>query len=369
MKVLFMTNVPSPYRVDFFNELGKYVDLTVVFEKGTSDERDDSWKKYRFDNFKGIVLKGISINTDTALCCSVISYLKKGLYDYVFCSNISSPTGMIAMQYMKLRGIPFIIESDGGFAKNGKGLKEWIKKYFISKASMWLSTSDELDNYFLTYGAKKEKIYRYPFTSVKDKEVMSFPLSLEEKRKIKEALGISEEKMILAVGQFIPRKGFDILLNSASQLDDSMGVYFVGGQVTEEYQELVEKNNLRNIHFEGFKVKDELKKYFMAADLFVLPTREDIWGLVINEAMAYGLPVITTNRCIAGLEMVVNKKNGYLVDVEDVQGLADAIKMILKQMDLQLLGENAIKMAEKYTIEKMVQAHMEVFENSSKKFT
>ena len=49
MKVLFMTNVPSPYRVDFFNELGKLCDLTVYFEKKSSDERNDIWKEYRLE--------------------------------------------------------------------------------------------------------------------------------------------------------------------------------------------------------------------------------------------------------------------------------------------------------------------------------
>ena len=60
------------------------------------------------------------------------------------------------------------------------------------------------------------------------------------------------------------------------------------------------ENDLTNVHFVGFKTKEQLEDYYRAADLFVLPTREDIWGLVVAEAMAYGLGVITTNRCNAG---------------------------------------------------------------------
>ena len=56
MKILVLTNIPSPYRVDFFNEWGKYCDLTVAFEKEASDERDNSWKKYQFTHFKGVLL-------------------------------------------------------------------------------------------------------------------------------------------------------------------------------------------------------------------------------------------------------------------------------------------------------------------------
>ena len=72
MRILFITNVPSPYRVDFFNELGKSCELTVLFEKSFSAERDDSWKQQNFINFNGIILKGKSIGTDKALCFDII---------------------------------------------------------------------------------------------------------------------------------------------------------------------------------------------------------------------------------------------------------------------------------------------------------
>ena len=58
MKVLFLSYIPSPYRVAFFNELGKQCELTVVFEKAVNAIRDDSWKDFSFDNFRGIILKG-----------------------------------------------------------------------------------------------------------------------------------------------------------------------------------------------------------------------------------------------------------------------------------------------------------------------
>lgn len=59
-----------------------------------------------------------------------------------------------------------------------------------------------------------------------------------------------------------------------------------------------------NIVFVEFKTKEDLIDYYRAADLFVLPTREDIWGLVVNEAMAAGTPVITTTNCGAGMEIL-----------------------------------------------------------------
>ena len=75
MKVLFLLNIPSPNRVDFFNEFGKLCELTVLFETEASTERDESWKNYQFKNFQGIILPGKRMSLDTAFCPFVIKYL------------------------------------------------------------------------------------------------------------------------------------------------------------------------------------------------------------------------------------------------------------------------------------------------------
>ena len=360
MKLLFMTNVPSPYRVDFFNELGKNCDLTVTFEKKTSDERDKSWLNYKFDHFKGVFLKGKSLNTDTAICFGIKKIIKEGNFDKIICANFSSPTGMIAIRYMRKHHISYYLESDGGFAKSGKGIKEKIKAYFIRGAQGYLSTGEEHDKYYLAYGAKKEKIYRYPFTSLRESDILSALPIKEEKRKLREELGLKEEKIILSVGQFISRKGFDLLIKAAADLSTKVGIYFIGGEPTEEYLALCKSLRLNNIHFVGFRSKEELQKYYQAADLFVFPTREDIWGLVVNEAMANGLGVITTNKCNAGLELIKNGENGYIVPVENVEQLSEKIEVSLEK--LEQFASESLKIIKKYTIENMAQRHMEILQ-------
>lgn len=367
MRVLFLTNVPSPYRVDFFNMLGKYCDLTVLFEKSTSDERDDSWKQYSFENFKGIVLNGVKISTDTSLCLSVKNYLKDKTYDIIICSDFTTPTGMYAVRYMKKHKIPYILESDGGFAKNGAGFKEKIKGYFIKGADCYLSTSKTHDEYYKTYGADSEKIVRYPFSSIKEKDIQTHVVTKEQKKELREKLQIAEEKVVISIGQFIHRKGFDILLESAKNLDDSTGIYIIGGKPTDEYYALVKNLGLSNVHFVGFKKPKELSQYYKAADLFVLPTREDIWGLVINEAIAYGLPVVTTDRCLAGVEIISDGENGYVVPVEDSENLYKAIDKILSDEVLAgKISENNLKKAHMYTLETMVDSHVALFEQLEK---
>ena len=115
--------------------------------------------------------------------------------------------------------------------------------------------------------------------------------------------------------------------------------------------------NLINIHFVDFMPKKDLANYYKAADIFVLPTREDIWGLVVNEAMSYGLPVVTTNKCVAGSEMIVNGENGYIVPVEN----SDALKAaMISSFDIS--AENVLRTAKNYSIEEMVQCHITAFE-------
>lgn len=356
-----MVNVPAPYMVNYFNELGKHCELTVIFEKTTSTERDKSWNEYNFINFKGIILKGISTATDMAFCPQIVKYLKKNAYDFIISSAMATPTGIIAIEYMKLRGIPYYLESEGGFAKDGKGLKEKIKKIVMSGATGYFSTTPIGDEYFLTYGADKNKIYKYPFTSLYEKDILPNPVSDFEKVYLRKKLGIKEDKMIVSVGQFIFRKGFDVLIKSASKLDKNIGVYIIGGKPNSEYIDLRKKSKADNVHFEGFKNKQQLSEYYKAADLFVFPTREDIWGLVINEAMAHGLPIITTNRCIAGVELV-NADNGYIVSVDSEKELTDSIKKIIfDKHKLYKMGEKSLKKIKGYTFENMAKVHMDFF--------
>lgn len=404
MKVVFLTNLPSPYRVDFFNELGKNVDLTVCFEDcGESNrERDKRWYGTDYDNFHAVFLKKITF-AGRSICKDVLKYLDSEA-KIVVC-NYHTPTGMLAILYMKSKGIPFYLEADGAFPKEGTGIREQVKRFLISSASGWFSTAEVCDQYYLTYGAKKERIVRYPFSSIRKEQLDSlmqasggddvrqqsqqksmelqqqicqqsqqkFQQSQQQncqqsrhwtRQQFRQQLGMTEQQVVLCVGQFIHRKGIDLLLRVAKYLPERIGVYIIGGTDSTKRQKEVYETHFpqKNIHFLDFCVEEELARYYQAADLFVLPTREDIWGLVINEAMAYGLPVITTNRCIAGLELVEDGKDGYIIPTEDAKALYGKMKYLLKYPDeMHRMGQHAQEKMTGYTIETMAQAHVEEF--------
>jgi len=361
VKLLFLTNVPSPYRVEFFNELGKHCNLTVLYEKQRSEERHEMWMAQAQTNYQSVYLRGISTGADTAFCPNVLQYLKKNIYDHIIVCSISTPTGILALEYLKLMRIPYALEGDGGFAKNGIGPREWYKKHLIKGAQFYFSTSGKHDEYYLQYGAEPRHIVRYPFTSLTEEDILKKPVTPEAKRQIRNRLNIKEEKCVLSVGQFIYRKGYDVLLQACSAMARDIGFYIIGGEPTCEYLEYIKMHSLDNIHFIGFKTKDELKEYYKAADLFVLPTREDIWGLVINEAMANGLPVVSTDKCIAALELVEDGINGYIIPVENAAALVNRMINILRDCEIRIqMAENNLRKAQSYTFEKMAQCHFEV---------
>lgn len=363
MKILYLTNIPSPYRVDYFNELGKRCELTVIFEKATSTERDNSWKKYSFNTFSGIILNGISLRADAAFCPQIINYLRKDIYDFIIITNMSSLTGLLAIAWLKLFKIPYCIEGDGAFAVKKSGLKTALKAWAISSAKMCFSTSVEHDKYYFLHGTKKENIIRYPFTSVYEKAILDTPLNSAEKEKIRKEMGITEKVVLLSVGSYIHRKGFDILIRAMANISQEIGVYLIGGSPTDEYLRLQEKYGLKNLHFLPFQRDGQLNKFYDAADFFLHPTREDIWGLVINEAMAHALPVVTTDRCIAGMELVKDAYNGYIVEHDNALALTECLeKMLNEKEQWYKYSENALKTACEYTIEQMVKIHVDTFE-------
>lgn len=359
-KLLFVSNTPAPYRIEFFKELSKYVDLTVAFEKRKSSERHESWNRFNYNNYKTLFLSGIKVSTDKAISPSIIKVLKKNKDKKIIIGNPLTPTGIIGIIYMKIKKYPYAIEIDGGFSKKIKFIKRIWKTLIIKGAEEYYSTSEEGDKYLLDYGAKKDKIIRYPFTSIKETDILTDKLSETEKERIKMELGITEKKVVLSVGRFIYSKGYDVLIKASKDLGEDVGVYIVGGKPTQEYLRLKEDYSVKNVHFVDFKLKDELKKYYMCADIFVLPTRSDVWGLVINEAMACGLPVVTTDKCIAGLELIENGINGYVVRTDGVNELKDAIKKIINDENLlEDMRKNNLGKIRTYTIENMALSHIE----------
>lgn len=359
MKVLFISNIPSPYRVEFFNELGKYIDLTVVFEAKKAEKIKFDWKD-DYSNFKAIFLSESNIQ-EKKINFSILKYIKKNAYDYIFATNYSYRTELIAYLKMVFLKIPFVLEIDGGIIKKDENwILKKIKTFLLTKPINYFSPSESSDRFLMYYGAEKEKIIRYNFSSFWEKNILNQPLTINEKNDLKKELGLNNKPLILCVSQIIYRKGIDILVDALNILSEDYQCIIIGEQPDDLFASKIKKEKNKKISLYSFKNTKELEKYYQAADIFVLPTRFDIWGLVINEALAKGLPIITTKGCVAGCELIKNGYNGYIVETENMLELKENIKILLEDIVLrETMGKNALKSISKNTLDNMVNKHLE----------
>lgn len=365
-RVLYLTSIASPYRVRFFDELSKYCDVTVLYYDRSDEQKDRSadWFTSGSGAHRGVQLRQrVATIAGESLCLDVISWLKQK-FDVVVIHGYSSTTAMLAIAWLKLHKIPFWLEVDGGLIREESAKKYRFKKMLVGSADRWLSSGDATTDFLVHYGAVRERCVKYPFSSLEERDILPEPVSREEKMELRRELRMQCDKMVLSIGQFIPRKGFDILLKAAAKLKAKADIFIVGGEPTAEYLKMCEDLGLTNIHFVGFMKKEKLADVYRAADLFVLSTREDIWGLVINEAMACALPVITTDRCVAGLELVEEGVSGYIVPVEDAAALAEKMDAVLSG-SMEAMGAAALERIRPYTIENMARGHAKVFQDRS----
>lgn len=349
----FVTQNLAPFRMDWMGELQQSFNVNV-FHNGEYDKRiNPLYISNQYSNLNIINIKrkwGYSFHK-----------IFKNSYDILLLDGYGFLSQMILIILLKIMRKGYGLSVDGGIIKKESLLKHHIKSYFIKGAAFYLSTSEYTDDFLKHYGVAEERIYRHYFSSVFSTDIVRYEEALN-KKEIRQELNLKDEFTLIAVGQFIPRKGFDVLLKAVRETDISMQVLVIGGNATEEYTQLAEQCKKAQIFFIPFVKKERLKEYYLASDIFVLPTREDVWGLVVGEAMAAGLPVITTDKCIAGLSIVEKAKNGMIVPADDVKELAKAICILRKSKALrEKMTTLSIEGIKRYAIDIAVEQDKKVF--------
>ena len=363
-KVLFITNIPAPYRIDFFNALGRLVDLTVIFEAKTTPKTTFNYNLDSISQFRAIFLSDGDIQ-EKRFNWNILPLIRRGAYDHVVVTSYGYATEALAILTLKARGIPYEMELDGGIPRNDNPIAHALKAFLIRGAVRYWSTGSRTDRFYESFGVPAERIQRYPFSSISEREIVSRPPDEQERAAAKQRLGIRAERLVLSVGQTIHRKGYDLLIRAASLLPEGVQVVIVGGSPREEWSALMRELNVQNLSFVEFASKETVNDYYTAADVFVLPTREDVWGLVINEAMARGVPVITTDGCVAGCEMIQEGESGYLIPCETYEPLAERITKLLENDAVrECIALAGLDRVRGYTVEAMARTHAAIFEQT-----
>ena len=343
LKVLWLTNIPSPYRVDFFNEFGKYCDLTVLFEKRASAERNKSWQNYKIINFKAVFLKGISVGVAESICLGIIKYLNKKKYDKFFVTNYSDISGILAIAVMKIRRISYIIEGDGAFEGSGDGIKEKLKKWIISDAELCFSTSEEHDKYYKRYGANN--IIRYPFTSVKEEDLLStLQVTNKDRILLRNSMKISERTSILFFGDFLRHDLFEKNCEMIEKLINIMSnqpeVLLIGEEFYIGYIQW--ENERDNIHLIINETEDNLAKYYIVADGLIILNNCNYMTNIIGRAMFFGMSVIVSAKCIDEVKLRCGNFISYVFELERILNQSDFAKIIKENKDRSIKPERQI---------------------------
>lgn len=166
-----------------------------------------------------------------------------------------------------------------------------------------------------------------------------------------------DNKTLIAVGRMSPEKGFSDLIDVIKEIDDKEIVLnlFGDGQELESLKNKVKKLNLeKQINFHGFKTQDFIKRYMQNSSLYVMTSFEESFGLVLIEAMSYGVPCIAFDSA-QGAKYVINEKNGYFIKKRNKKEMADTIKKYLKLSSKDKLeyGNNARNTSKLYTFDKI----------------
>lgn len=373
-KVVILTEIISPYRIPPFNYLSKEVDidLEIFFLAETESRRNWDVPKDKIE-FSYRVLHGLQIGkayqqAPVFLNPGVIYQLWLQKPDVIICGGWHHYTYWLALAYARITKTRFLIWSESTLKdeRASSQIKDKLKRWIVNQASGYIVPGKAQKDYLTYFGASQEKIW-IACNAVDTIFTLSAESKSEQQQVWKQKLNLGG-CVILFVGRLIDEKGIPELLQAFTLLSqDNVTLAIVGsGASLEKYQNYCQQKKLENIIFTGFKSEDELVKYYAAADIFVFPTRSDPWGLVLNEAMAAGLPIVCSTAAGAADDLIKQEINGLIVPSCDVTSLAKALQRLIIDENLRKqMGIQSRVIINDYTPETMAQGFKEAILRAS----
>lgn len=352
MRVLYLTNMHNPYRDVFFEQLGEKCDLTVLFEQRSDAHRDASWfHDTEASSYKEIYLPE---NERGPLSQTMMKTIREG-WSLIVVGCYNSPRQVAAISRMRREHLPYVVNSDGMIFDSGNLLKRTARRHVLRGANGYLIAGETC-----VASLRKEV--------GQDALVASYPFSSLTRNRISELVAVDTErdaKRILIVGQYEDYKGLDVALDAAAKLPGDLHWVLVGaGRKARDLGTLVSEKGLSNVEIVPFLKPNELVKEYQRAGLFVLPSRQECWGLVINEAAACGCPIVSTWGSGAAQELISCEYPQFLAEPGSAGSLVAVISSFLKLPIAEKESYSGFlrQRSKKYTIESMVDAHMALIE-------
>jgi glycosyltransferase involved in cell wall biosynthesis len=352
-RIILITNIPNPYRIPLFNELNRQLEKKQIKLKIIFGAKGYKRRKFILNindcKFEYRILNSLKINFGNSektffTYKGLLKTLRQEQPDKIIIIGFSFGTLKLWIRSFWNK-TPIIIWSGSIITKGRKDsfLRRIYRKILIRRAYGFIAYGTKAKEYLINLGADPEKI----FIAINTVDTSFFFEKTLKKRK--ELKNIFKNKHLTFIGYLVPRKGVKQILKIISLLKQQKKDFILeiigDGSDREKLEEYTKKNNISEfVSFLGFKQKEELPEYLARSDCFLFQTNFDIWGLVLNEAMAAGVPCISSIHAGATHDLIIEGETGFAMDFSKTEKIVERVNWILDHPDkARIIGENASK--------------------------
>jgi len=350
-KVALVHNIIAPYRVPLFEALARHpaIDLQVYYCAKTHKNR--RWDVLESNAYSYTVLPGIALEVAGIayhINPSILTRLATNRYDCIILGGSADFTTQFSFFISNALKLPVILWSEM-FERGEGSLAKFVApltRFFIRNADALIVPGSRSRDFHIKRGAAPERVFIAPNTINNDAFFAKSSAFKQREEQLKDDLHLGNNTIVLFVGELNERKGVRSLLRAFTKLKSEREItalVVIGdGELKSELIQLVSNESMTHITFTGWISDEEKIKYYAIADLFVLPTLYDLCPLVLNEAMACGLPIITTTAAGCASDMIVEGENGFIVEPQNEDALREAILRIVQDDELrQKMGKKS----------------------------
>ncbi len=339
-RVLILSEIPTPYRLPLYERLAARPDLDVQIVFCAAAEPDRPWQlDEQLARVPHRVLPGIAprIRTRTntfvyEINPSVVRILARGRWDALVIGGYAVFAEQAAIAYARLRRIPYLLHSESHLGKPRAALlraaKRAVLPHVVGGATAGLAVGSAAARYLAAYGIPPERIRIVPNTI----DVAGFSARAEAARgqdgRVRHERGLPDGYVLFA-GRLVEAKGVPELIQARRLLGRQAPALVVAG----EGPLAAELEGEPGVHMLGFQDENRLIELYALADATVVPSRVEPWGVVVNEALACGSPVIASDAVGAVEDLIVDGVNGRVFPAGVASALADALAAPLPSGD------------------------------------